>query len=561
MSILLFLKLIGSLALLMFGMKSMSESLQKMAGSQLRHVLQAMTTNRFTGMLTGAFVTAAVQSSTATTVMTVSFVNAGLLTLAQAISIIMGANIGTTFTAWIMSAGFSFNITDFVWPAFCIGIILIYSKTRRIIGDFLFGVSFLLLGLGTLKAAGTDLHLESIPAVMHFFATFEDNYLSYIIFLIIGGIMTVCVQSSAAVMAITMTLCSTGVLPIYLGIALVMGENIGTTVTSNVAALTANTQARRAAFAHMFFNIFGVVWVLCIFRYFIDSICGMVGYPTTGATPADVAKLPFVLATFHTTFNVINTAILIWFIPQIEAIVCRIITPKKVKDDEEEDFRLRFISGGLMHTPELSVLEAQKEIHNFARRIQRMFRLSRELLEEKDETKFVKLFSRIEKYETISDNMEVEIAAYLDQVSDRHLSDETKAKIRAMMREISEIESIGDSCFNIARTIKRKVDNKEEFTEKQHENIHQMFLLVDEALTQMNFMFTHDRHTLDMNRTFNIETEINTFRYQLRNQNIEDVDNHLYTYGIGTMYMDIIQESEKLGDYVVNVAEARMGRR
>lgn len=558
MSIWIILKLIGSLALLMFGMKSMSESLQKMAGSQLRHVLQAMTTNRFTGMLTGAFVTAAVQSSTATTVMTVSFVNAGLLTLAQAISIIMGANIGTTFTAWIMSAGFSFNITDFVWPAFFIGILLIYSKNKRIIGDFLFGVSFLLLGLGTLKATGTEMHLENIPAVMTFFQSFDDNYLSYFIFLLIGGIMTVCVQSSAAVMAITMTLCSTGVLPIYLGIALVMGENIGTTVTSNVAALTANTQARRAAFGHMFFNIFGVIWVLCIFRYFIDFICGIVGYDP--ATPNPLL-LPFVLATFHTTFNVINTAILIWFIPQIEAIVCRVITSKKTQQQEEDDFRLSFITSGLMHTPELSVLEAQKEIHNFANRTQRMFGFTRELLAETDDTKFVKLFSRIEKYEQISDNMEVEIAKYLDQVSDRHLSDDTKAKIRAMMREISEIESIGDSCFNVARTINRLHGSKEDFTEQQYEHINQMFILTDQSLTHMGVMLRGHKEEINANRSFNIETEINNFRNQLKEQNIYDINEHKYSYAVGTMYMDLINECEKLGDYVINVVEARIGRR
>lgn len=558
MSIWIILKLIGSLALLMFGMKSMSESLQKMAGSQLRHVLQAMTTNRFTGMLTGAFVTAAVQSSTATTVMTVSFVNAGLLTLAQAISIIMGANIGTTFTAWIMSAGFSFNITDFVWPAFFIGILLIYSKNKRIIGDFLFGVSFLLLGLGTLKATGTDMHLENIPAVMAFFQSFDDNYLSYLIFLIIGGVMTVCVQSSAAVMAITMTLCSTGVLPIYLGIALVMGENIGTTVTSNVAAMTANTQARRAAFGHMFFNIFGVVWVLFIFRYFIDFICSIVGYVPDQPNPL---LLPFVLATFHTCFNVINTAILIWFIPQIERIVCHVISSKKTQAEEEDEFRLSFISGGLMHTPELSVLEAQKEIHNFAARTQRMFGFTRELLEEKDSTAFVKLFSRIEKYEQISDNMEVEIAKYLDQVSDRHLSDETKAKIRAMMREITEIESIGDSCYNIARTINRLNSSKEDFTEQQYEHIHQMFTLTDQSLTHMSVMLTGHKEEINANRSFNIETEINNFRNQLKEQNIYDINDHKYSYAVGTMYMDLIGECEKLGDYVINVVEARIGRR
>lgn len=561
MSILFVLKLVGSLALLMYGMKSMSESLQKMAGSQLRHVLQAMTKNRFAGMLTGAFVTASVQSSTATTVMTVSFVNAGLLTLAQAISIIMGANIGTTFTAWIMSAGFSFNITDFVWPAFFIAIILIYSKKRKSIGDFLFGVSFLLLGLGTLKATGTDMHLENIPAVMHFFESFDDNYLSYLIFLLIGGVLTVCVQSSAAVMAITMTLCSTGVLPIYLGIALVMGENIGTTVTSNVAALTANIQARRAAFAHMFFNIFGVIWVLCIFRIFINFICGLVGFPTEGATAADAVKLPFVLATFHTTFNVINTAILIWFIPYIENLVCRVITKSKDKGDMEEEFKLSFISSGLMQTPELSVLEAEKEIRSYTSRTQKMFQLVCELLREKDKTLFIKMYSRIEKYESITDKIELEIGQYLNEVSAEHLSDATKAKIRAMLREISEIESIGDSCYNIARSLNRKISGTEEFTEDQYSHINQMMMLADHSLTEMNALMCGNRESLDINKIFNIETEINNFRNQLKSQNIYDMDNQKYSYAIGTIYMDIISECEKLGDYVVNVAEARMGIR
>lgn len=318
MSIWIFFKLIGSLALLMFGMKSMSDSLQKMAGPQLRHVLGAMTTNRFTGILTGTFITAAVQSSTATTVMTVSFVNAGLLTLAQAISVIMGANIGTTLTAWIMSAGFSFNITDFVWPAFFIAIILIYSKKRKIAGDFIFGVSFMFLGLGTLRQTGIDMDLAHTQPVLDFFASFDPNsFLTTIIFLLIGSVLTMCVQSSAAIMAITMILCSTGVLPIYQGIALVMGENIGTTVTSNIAAMTANTQARRAAFAHMFFNLFGVLWVLIVFRPFINMVCGFVGYDETMVKTdshfvENVAKLSFVLAAFHTCFNLTNTAILVW---------------------------------------------------------------------------------------------------------------------------------------------------------------------------------------------------------------------------------------------------------
>lgn len=565
MSIWIFFKLIGALALLMFGMKSMSDSLQKMAGPQLRHVLGTMTTNRLTGILSGTLITAAVQSSTATTVMTVSFVNAGLLTLAQAISVIMGANIGTTLTAWIMSAGFSFNITDFVWPAFFIAIILIYSKKRKIIGDFIFGISFMFLGLGTLRQTGIDMDLAHNQPVLEFFASFDPHsFQTTITFLIIGSILTMCVQSSAAVMAITMILCSTGVLPIYQGIALVMGENIGTTVTSNVAALTANTQARRAAMAHMVFNIFGVLWILCVFRPFIHLVCGWVGYDDMmeKSDPhfvANAAKLSFVLAAFHTTFNLSNTFILVWFIPQIEKLVCKIIRPKKNAD--EDDFRLRFIQSGIIKTPEISVLEAQKEIHCFAERIQRMFGMVKTLLGETNEDKFVKLYSRIEKYEGISDNMEIEIAKYLDQVSDSHLSDETKAKIRAMLREISEIESIGDSCFNIARTLNRRFKGKEDFITSQYEHMHQMMELTDNALTQMNITLVGHKGDNDANLSFNIENEINNYRNQLKSQNINDVNNHLYTYAIGTMYMDIIQECEKLGDYVVNVVEARMGVR
>lgn len=565
MSIWIFFRLIGALALLMFGMKTMSDSLQKMAGPQLRHVLGTMTTNRVTGILSGTLITAAVQSSTATTVMTVSFVNAGLLTLAQAISVIMGANIGTTLTAWIMSAGFSFNITDFVWPAFFIAIILIYSKKRKIIGDFIFGISFMFLGLGTLRQTGIDMDLAHNQPVLDFFASFDPHsFQTTITFLLIGSILTMCVQSSAAVMAITMILCSTGVLPIYQGIALVMGENIGTTVTSNVAALTANTQARRAAMGHMVFNIFGVLWILCVFRPFIHLVCGWVGYDdmmekNNPHFVANAAKLSFVLAAFHTTFNLSNTFILVWFVPQIEKLVCKIIRPKKNAD--EDDFRLRFIQSGIMKTPEISVLEAQKEIHCFAERIQRMFGMVKELLGETNEDKFIKLYTRIEKYEGISDNMEIEIAKYLDQVSDSHLSDETKAKIRAMLREISEIESIGDSCFNIARTLNRRFKGKEDFITSQYEHMHQMMELTDNALTQMNITLVGHKGDNDANLSFNIENEINNYRNQLKSQNINDVNNHLYTYAIGTMYMDIIQECEKLGDYVVNVVEARMGVR
>ncbi len=585
MSIWIILKLLGSLALLMFGMKAMSEALQKMAGPQLRHVLGAMTTNRFTGMLTGMLVTASVQSSTATTVMTVSFVNAGLLTLAQAISVIMGANIGTTLTAWIMAVGTSgseaspFDVSIVSYVGFFIGIVLIYMKRHRYLGDFLFGIGLLLLGLTTLKATGMSMNLAENEAVTSFFKSFDPNsFWTTLVFLVMGGIMTFCVQSSAAVMAITMLLCSTGAMPIYQGIALVLGENIGTTITSNLAALSANTQARRAALAHMFFNVFGVLWILFVFRYFIDMVCGWVGYDvgmtkqnvSSAAFLANAAKLNFVLAAFHTAFNVANTAILIWFIPQIEKFVCWVIKPKKV--DEEEDFRLHFITAGFMKTPELSVFEAQKEISDFSERMQRMFSMVVKLLDlsssdtaKKKKTQageFNSLYSRIEKYESISDNMELEIAKYLDSVSDAHLSDETKAKIRAMLREISELESIGDACYNMARTIHRKYNGKQDhFTEQQYDHIHQMMSLTDQSLTEMNSLMGGRKESYDVNRTFNLENEINNYRNQLKAQNIVDINNHEYTYAVGTIYMDLINECEKLGDYVVNVVEARMGTR
>lgn len=532
-----------------------------MAGSQLRHILGAMTTNRFTGMLTGMFITVSVQSSSATTVMTVSFVNAGLLTLAQAISVIMGANIGTTLTAWIMSAGFSLNITDFVWPAFFIGIILIYMRRHRYIGDFLFGVAFMFFSLGALSQTGKEMDLGHNAELTSFFASFDQNsFITIVLFLAIGTILTCIVQSSAALMAITMVLCTSGVLSIYHGIALVMGENIGTTLTANLAALTGNTQARRAAMAHLFFNVFGVLWVLACFYPFVNTVCSTVGINPMTAHINPV-RLSFVLAAFHTAFNITNTAILIWFIPQIERFCNWAIKPKK--NDEEDEFRLCYIGGdNIMKTPELSVLEAQKEIQSFANRIQRMFGFVRELLGmKKDEAAFAKLFSRIEKYESISDNMEIEIAKYLDNVSNGHLSDNTKAKIRTMLREISEIESIGDSCYNIARAISRKNSGKEDFTEKQYERLHQMLELTDDSLTQMNSLLSGRKDNFDVNRSFNIENEINNYRTQLKNQNINDVNNHEYTYAMGAIYMDIVSECEKLGDYVVNVVEARMGTR
>lgn len=554
--IMLIFTVLGSLGLLIFGMKSMSEALQKLAGPQLRHILGKMTTNRFTGMLTGVLVTAAVQSSTATTVMTVSFVNAALLTLGQAISVIMGANIGTTLTAWIMSAGFSFNVTDLVWPVFIIAMILIYKKRRATVGEFLFGLAFMFLGLGTLRATGVQMNLGENEAVLNFFSSFNpDSIWTTLLFLIIGSFLTMCVQSSAAVMAITMILCSSGALPIYQGIALVMGENIGTTVTSNLAALTASTQARRAAFAHMFFNVFGVIWMLFVLHPFIDMVCSFVGYEQGVSDPT---KLSVVLAMFHTCFNITNTALLIGFIPQIEKIVCWAIKDKK--EVEKEVARLQYIGNGLVQTPEIAVLQAEKETASFGLFVQDMFAKVYLLLNEKNDSKFAELFASIENKEDVSDQIEIEIAKYLEQVSYDHLSDETKNKIRQMLREISELESVGDACYNIARTLQRKMESGKEFTKEQYKSLRDMMKMCNDALTQMNVIMTGHRSEHDINESMRIEHEIDAMRQQLKNENIRNVNEHKYDYAVGTMFSDLVTDCEKLGDYVINVVEARFGK-
>ena len=553
---LIILKLLGSIALLIYGMKVMSEALQKMAGPQLRHLLGAMTTNRFSGVATGALVTVAVQSSAATTVMTVSFVNAALLTLTQAISIIMGANIGTTMSAWIMSAGFSFNIANVVWPVFLVGIILIQTGKQRYLGDFLFGLSFLLFALGMLKATGVEMDLASKPAVVDFFASFKTNYGTILLFLLIGTVLTALVQSSAALMAITMVLCATGAITIFQGIALVMGENIGTTVTANLAAMSANTQARRTAMAHLVFNVFGVIWVLIFFFPFVRMVCGVVGLDPN-AEEQDPTKLSFALATFHTFFNVINTAILIWLIPQIEKLVCFIIKPKQ--SEEEDEFRLQYIRGGLMKTPEISVLQAQKEIVVFGEKMQRLFALVRDLYATQEDQPFEKLFERIQKGEDVSDQMENEIGKYLGDVGSAHLSDDTKEKIRSMMRQIGELESVGDSCFNLARIMRRKREHKVWFDDSINVGILQMYELVDEALSQMNRALSGHREEFNIGTSYDIEHQINNLRNELKDRNIANLDKNLYSYELGTVLNDLIGECEKAGDYIINVVQARMG--
>lgn len=548
-----FLALLGSLALFLYGMKIMSEGLQKFAGDRLRNILTAMTTNRVTGVLTGTLITALVQSSSATTVMVVSFVNAGLLTLSQSISVIMGANIGTTVTAWIISAlGFKVDISVFALPLLAFGVPLLFSQksSRKSIGEFIFGFSFLFMGLDLLKKNAPD--LSQNPDMLAFVQNYTDmGFFSVILFVLIGTVLTMIVQASSATMAITLIMCANGWISFELGAALVLGENIGTTITANLAALTANTQARRAALAHLMFNVFGVMWVLILFKPFLSMVDWIIDDWMQVSNAGGVA-VSFKLSAFHTCFNVCNVLILIWFVKLIERTVCRLIPQKET----EEEYRLQFISGGMLSTAELSLLQARKEINLFAERIQRMFGMVRNLLHTTNENEFNKLFARIEKYEGISDNMEVEIATYLTQVSEGRLSSESKLEIHEMLREVSEIESIGDSCYNLARTMSHKRRANVEFTDEQYGHIEQMFQLTDTALTQMIALIEDTHHAVDVNRSFNLEHEINNYRDQLKDRNVVDINEKAYNYQTGVHYMDLIAECEKLGDYVVNVVEA-----
>jgi Na/Pi-cotransporter len=546
--------LVGSLALFLFGMKTMSEGLEKFAGDRLRSILAAMTKNRVMGVLTGILITALIQSSSATTVMVVSFVNAGLMTLGQSIGVIMGANIGTTVTAWIISAvGFKVNIAAFAIPLLAIGMPLIFSNkgNRKSIGEFVFGFSFLFMGLAFLQEAATAMNIGDMVASMLSHVP-QDSFLTILLFVIVGALVTMIVQASAATMAITLMLFGMNIpgFGFEQAAALAMGQNIGTTITAFMASLTANTQARRAALAHMFFNVFGVVAFLIVFypacdavSWFVDSIMG-------GGNDL------FKLSAFHTAFNIINTLLLIGFVRQIEMLVCRVL-PMKAQD---EDYRLRFISGGLLSTAELSIMEAQKEIHHFAERCQRMFTFVPELMQIQDETEFNKLFSRIGKYENITDSMEMEIAAYLNKVSEGRLSDASKSQIQKMLRQITELESIGDSVYNLGRTLNRhRMHCQDDFTPEQTQHMQTMLQLVEGSLDEMMKRIDLTAPRTNITKSINIEHEINNYRKQLRNQNLHDVNAGLYSYQLGVFYVDFISECERLADYVMNVVQAGKG--
>lgn len=546
--------LVGSLALFLYGMKIMSEGLEKFAGDRLRSILGAMTKNRLMGVLTGVGITALIQSSSATTVMVVSFVNAGLMTLRQSIGVIMGANIGTTVTAWIISAvGFKVNISAFAIPLLAIGLPLIFSgkSKRKSIGEFVFGFSFLFMGLTFLQDAATAMNIGDMVAGMLAHVPC-DSFFTIILFVIVGALVTMLVQASAATMAITLMLFGMNIpgFGFEQAAALAMGQNIGTTITAFIASLTANTQARRAALAHMFFNVFGVVVVLLVFYPACDLISWMVTDVIGGAD-----NPLYKLSAFHTAFNIANTLLLIWFVPQIEQFVCKVLPEK----DAEEPEKLQYITAGLLSTAELSIIQARKEISQFAIRCQRQFNFLLDMHNiEKDED-FEKLFDKVKKYENITDNMEYEIAHYLQHIAEGRLSDEAKLQMMRMLREIDDLESIGDCNFNIARTLSRKRSNcKEHFTDKQLANIKKMEGLVGEAMQLMvNALGQAEGEGHDIAKSYEIENSINNLRNDLRADNLEQLSEGAYDYKLGAFYLDTINGFEKLADYILNVAQTK----
>lgn len=587
------LTLIGSIGLFLYGMKLMSEGLQKAAGDRLRNILAWMTNNRFVGALTGILVTALIQSSSATTVMIVSFVNAGLLSLGQSMAVIMGANVGTTATAWILYlGGFKVNLAAASIPLIAFTIPMLFSKKNswKSWGEVILGFSFLFMGLDLLNHSVPD--LRSNPELFAAIQDYADmGFFSVLFFAFIGMVVTIVVQSSSVTFAIVLVICSKGWVSFEIAAALVLGSNIGTCITPLIAAVSGNIWAKRAAMGHLMFNVLGSIWVLALYYPFMKLVIWLSslgqGDPTAllsfvdSTDPAIInalndgtldltnpanqqlattfaanqAYVSFGLSIFHTLFNAINICVMIWFTGLYVKIVTKLIPAKP--EEEENESHLTFITTGLLSTSELSILQASKEIQLYGERAQRMFGLVRDLFHETDDKEFTSKFSRIQKYENISDRMEVEIANYLTKVSAGRLSDESKHQVQMKLRVISEIESVADSCYNLARTLQRRHQQPERFTDEINGNVELMFNLIESGLQNMcNVLGEEHIDQMYVNTAQNIENEINNYRNQLKMQNVIAVNEGYYDYPTATTYMDTIVECEKMGDYIVNVVEA-----
>lgn len=574
-SLLDFLTLLGAVGIFLYGMTLMSEGLQKAAGNGLRNILGAMTRNRFTGALTGFSITALIQSSSASTVMVVSFVSAGLMTLAQSVAVIMGANVGTTATAWIITLfGFKVDIGAFAVPliALCIPLLFSSHSRRKSIGEIIFGFALLFIGLDWIEANVPD--LKSSPEIFGFLTQYADmGYVSVLLFVAIGIIATMIIQSSSAAIAIVLIMCTKGWITFDLACAMILGSNIGTTITPIIASLGANLAAKRAALCHLMFNVLGTIWVLVLFIPFTDLTVWVTdhlgqGDPTqlysyinspNGTDPVQIALMAgwasFGLSIFHTIFNLINLSVMIWMTEFYVKVVEKLM-PSKHKGDDE--FQLTYITSGRVAASELNMAQAEKEIGVYAKRVSRMLDMAQDLVHTKEGSEdFNKLYSRLEKYEEISDRMEIEIANYLNRCAEGRLSNQGKQRIAAMLNIISEIESIADSCFGVAKILARKQEGRVAFNDEIYENIDRMFAYVKKAMKNMMVLLEdlEDVREEDIIVSYNHEREINNLRNSLRISNIENINNQHYEYQAGIYYMDLVGDLERTGDYIINVVD------
>jgi len=556
-----FLTLIGALGFFIYGMKVMSDGIQKVAGSRMRSILSKMTSNRFLGIITGFLITALLQSSSATTVMIVSFVNAGLLSLVESIGVIMGANIGTTITAWLISLlGFKVKISAIALPIIAIGLPMMFSSKANIRSwaEVFIGFALLFMGLDELKNSVPD--LKQNPEFLSFLSSYADmGIFSTIVFIGVGTLLTLVVQSSSAAMALTLVMCYEGYIPFELAAAMVLGENIGTTITANLAALVGNVHAKRAARAHFIFNIFGVIWMIFALQFFVKNIDSYM-ISNMGLSPLSVVgesvAVPIGLSIFHTTFNILNVLLLVWFVPLISRTVIR-MQPSKGEIDEE--FHLEHIGGGLMQTAELSVLEAKKEVIKFGEITSRLFNMIPELMIETDNKKFDRLMRRIKKYEDITDKMEVEIANYLTKSAQGEMSDAASLKVRSMISIINDMERIGDICYQISITLERKNEQKTNFTIELRNSLDKIMNEIVKAFGIMNNNLNSDYSQVSITDANEAEATINKMRNQLRKSYLEKIEKGDFDIQTGMIYYNIIHALEKVGDHIFNVTEAIVG--
>lgn len=549
------LTLIGALGFFIYGMKIMSEGIQKAAGSKLREILGAMTRNRFFGVFTGFFITALVQSSSATTVMTVSFVNAGLLSLVESAGVMMGANIGTTITAWLVSIlGFKVKIAAIALPIIAIGFPLMFSRKSKTkaFAEFLIGFALLFMGLDALKNSVPD--LKNNPEILVWLSSFTDmGFLSTLMFIGIGTLITIILQSSSASMALTLVMCNNGWIPYEAAAAMVLGENIGTTITAELASLVANVHAKRSARIHTLFNLIGVSWMIFAMPLYLNAIDSILIGSNMASPFVSATSVPIALSYFHTAFNTSNVLILIWFVPFLVKLATKTV---KSKGEFDEEFHLEYIGFGLSSTSELSIVEAKKEVIKFGKLTRKITALVPNLLTESDNKKFHKIMAKIKKYEEISDRIELEIANYLTKITEGELSEQSTLEVRGMMGIIGDLERVADICYQMSKIIERKVDNKIWFTPEQRENLKKMFALVEQAVLHMQENMKSPEHHKMMEKAKDLEQAINKYRNQLRKEYLSNVSKGSYNVQSGIIYNDIFSSLEKIGDHVINVNEA-----